>query len=185
MTVVKPRFRSFLRLDLFAERWTKQELVKGYKSLRTWIQWSSGSVSRFHTTGSGSILGLGKVDSAFHPYCSGSINEYQACVAWRRSSNLELYRSYKESDIVNFIKIQRIKWAGHVIRMNKDCTTKKIFNAQPTGTRRKGSPNLRGFDGLEKNLLVLRTRNWGTLARRLACKRLLKKAKDHPGLSCL
>ncbi|GFU01933.1 hypothetical protein TNCV_1524231 [Trichonephila clavipes] len=40
-------------------------------------------------------------------------------------------------------------------------------------------------DGLEKDLLVLRTRNWRTLAgRRLAWKRLLEKAKAHPGLSC-
>ncbi|GFV96121.1 hypothetical protein TNCV_1870811 [Trichonephila clavipes] len=48
--------------------------------LRTEAQWLSGSVSRFHTTGPGSIPGLGKVDSTFHPYCSGSINEYQACL---------------------------------------------------------------------------------------------------------
>ncbi|GFT77694.1 hypothetical protein TNCV_4245631 [Trichonephila clavipes] len=41
------------------------------------VQWSSGSVSRFHTRDPGSIPGLGKVDSTFHPYCSGSINEYQ------------------------------------------------------------------------------------------------------------
>ncbi|GFU37571.1 uncharacterized protein TNCV_4274921 [Trichonephila clavipes] len=34
---------------------------------------------------------------------------------WRRRSNLELYRSYKESDIVNFVKIQQIKWAGRVV----------------------------------------------------------------------
>ncbi|GFX59530.1 uncharacterized protein TNCV_2034581 [Trichonephila clavipes] len=71
-----------------------------------------------------------------------------------RRSNLELYQSYKESDIVNFIKIQRIKWAGHVIRMNEDRTTKKVFSAQPIGTRRKGRPNLRWIDGLEKDLLV-------------------------------
>ncbi|GFV29962.1 uncharacterized protein TNCV_3100401 [Trichonephila clavipes] len=45
--------------------------------------------------------------------------------AWQRRSNLELYQSYKESDIVNFIKIQRINWAGHVIRMSEDRTTKK------------------------------------------------------------
>ncbi|GFU31869.1 uncharacterized protein TNCV_1111301 [Trichonephila clavipes] len=61
---------------------------------------------------------------------------------WRRS-NFELYQSYKESDIVNFIKMQRIKWAGHVVRMDEDRTTKKAFNAQPIGTRRKGRPNLR------------------------------------------
>ncbi|GFT12672.1 uncharacterized protein TNCV_5094421 [Trichonephila clavipes] len=62
---------------------------------------------------------------------------------WRRKSNLELYQAYKVSDIVNFIKIQRIKWASHVIRMNEDRTTKKVFNAQPIGTRRKSRPNLR------------------------------------------
>ncbi|GFX99040.1 hypothetical protein TNCV_4809881 [Trichonephila clavipes] len=45
-------------------------------------QWSSGSVSRFHTTGSGSIPELGKVDSAFHPYCSGSI--VAAVAEWSR-----------------------------------------------------------------------------------------------------
>ncbi|GFX55454.1 hypothetical protein TNCV_267421 [Trichonephila clavipes] len=43
-------------------------------------------------------------------------------------------------------------------------TTKKVFNAQPIDTRRKGRPNLRWIDGLEKDLLVLRTNNWRTLA---------------------
>ncbi|GFY35455.1 hypothetical protein TNCV_195481 [Trichonephila clavipes] len=34
--------------------------------------------------------------------------------------------------------------------MNEDRTFKKVFNAQPIGTRRKGRPNLRWIDGLEK-----------------------------------
>ncbi|GFU80522.1 uncharacterized protein TNCV_533961 [Trichonephila clavipes] len=78
---------------------------------------------------------------------------------WRRS-NFELYHSYKESDNVNFIKTQRIKWAVHVVRMDKNRTTNKVFNTLPTGTRRKGWPNLRWIDGLEKDLLVLRDKNW-------------------------
>ncbi|GFS96663.1 uncharacterized protein TNCV_3944361 [Trichonephila clavipes] len=49
-------------------------------------------------------------------------------------SNLELYQSYKESRFANFIKIQQIKWAGYVIRVNEDHTTKKVFNAQPIDT---------------------------------------------------
>ncbi|GFU04273.1 uncharacterized protein TNCV_863791 [Trichonephila clavipes] len=62
--------------------------------------------------------------------------------------------------------------------MDENRTTKKVFNAQPIGTRRKGRPNLRWTDGLEKDLLVLRTKNWRTLAgSRLAWKRLLEKAK--------
>ncbi|GFW95503.1 uncharacterized protein TNCV_1722041 [Trichonephila clavipes] len=86
-----------------------------------------------------------------------------------RRLNFELYQSYKESDIVNFIKIQRIKWAGYVVRMDEDRTTKKVFNVHPIGPRRKGRPYLKWIDGFEKGLLVLRTRNWRTLAgRRLA-----------------
>ncbi|GFU07360.1 uncharacterized protein TNCV_2130701 [Trichonephila clavipes] len=100
---------------------------------------------------------------------------------WRRSKS-ELYQSYKESDIVNFIKIQRIKWAGHVFRMNEDHTTlKKSSMLNPNGTRRKGRPILRWIDGLEKDLLILKK---ALVGRRLAWKKLLEKAKTHPGLSC-
>ncbi|GFW05751.1 uncharacterized protein TNCV_4627601 [Trichonephila clavipes] len=68
--------------------------------------------------------------------------------------------------------------------MNENRTTKKDFNGKPIGTRRKGSPNFRWIDGLENCLLLLRTKNWRTLARRrMAWKRLLEKAKSHPGLS--
>ncbi|GFW69106.1 uncharacterized protein TNCV_2920041 [Trichonephila clavipes] len=88
----------------------------------------------------------------------------------------------RNSDIVNCIKIQQIKWAGYVVRMDEDPTTKKVFNAQPIGTRRKGRPNLSWIDGLEKYLLVLRTKR--TLAgRRMAWKKIPEKAKAHPGLS--
>ncbi|GFX77246.1 uncharacterized protein TNCV_5063791 [Trichonephila clavipes] len=66
----------------------------------------------------------------------------------------------------------------------KTAPLKKVFNAQPIGTRRKGRTNLRWIDGLEKDLLVLRTKNWRTpVGRMLAWKRLLEKAKAHPGLS--
>ncbi|GFT00632.1 uncharacterized protein TNCV_141771 [Trichonephila clavipes] len=84
---------------------------------------------------------------------------------WRRS-NLKLYHSYKESDAVNFIKVQRIQWAGHIVRIYEDPTTKKVFNAQPIVTWRKGRPKLRWIDGLEKDLLVLKTKNGRTLAGR-------------------
>ncbi|GFU35236.1 hypothetical protein TNCV_340061, partial [Trichonephila clavipes] len=45
---------------------------------RNKAQWSSSTVSRFHTIGPGSIPKLGKVDSTFHPYGCESINEYEA-----------------------------------------------------------------------------------------------------------
>ncbi|GFV03481.1 uncharacterized protein TNCV_5060221 [Trichonephila clavipes] len=75
----------------------------------------------------------------------------------RSRSNFELYHSYKKSGIVNFIKIQGIKWSGQVVRMDEDRTTKKVCNGQPIGTRRKDKPNLIRIDDLEKYLIVLRT----------------------------
>ncbi|GFX31317.1 uncharacterized protein TNCV_2061351 [Trichonephila clavipes] len=92
----------------------------------------------------------------------GGIHKKMTCSEDQISSSL----SYKESDIVNFIKVQRSKWTGHVVRMDEDRTTKKVFNAQPIGTWRKGMPNLKWINGLEKGLLVLKTENWRILAER-------------------
>ncbi|GFT12886.1 uncharacterized protein TNCV_5095901 [Trichonephila clavipes] len=68
--------------------------------------------------------------------------------------------------------------------MNEDHTTKKVFNAQPIATRRKGMSNLRWIDGLEKDVLALRTKNLRRLAgRRLASgKDFLRRPK--PTLGC-
>ncbi|GFW28732.1 hypothetical protein TNCV_3714471 [Trichonephila clavipes] len=53
-------------------------------------------------------------------------------------------------------------------QMNEDRTTKKVFNAQLIGTRRKGRSNLRWIDSLEKDLLVLRARNLEITGRKKA-----------------
>jgi hypothetical protein len=39
---------------------------------------------------------------------------------WRRRYNFELYsyKLYNEPDLVKYIKINILKWAGHVMRMN-------------------------------------------------------------------
>ncbi|GFV78427.1 protein serrate [Trichonephila clavipes] len=46
----------------------------------------------------------------------------------------------------------------------KTAPLKKVFSAQPIGTRRKGRQNFIWIDGLEKDLLVLRIKNRRTLA---------------------
>ncbi|GFT57134.1 uncharacterized protein TNCV_1691681 [Trichonephila clavipes] len=48
--------------------------------------------------------------------------------SWRRS-NLELYKIYQQPDIVKFFKLEKLKWAGHLDRMNADRCCKKIFLA--------------------------------------------------------
>jgi hypothetical protein len=43
---------------------------------------------------------------------------------------------------VNYIKINRLGWALHVIRMDNNRTVKKVFNTKPVGIRKIGSPKL-------------------------------------------
>ncbi|GFV15778.1 hypothetical protein TNCV_987611 [Trichonephila clavipes] len=71
---------------------------------------------------------------------------------------VELGEEDQISSYINNIKnltlltssIYNIKWAGHVVRMNEDRTTINIVIAQLIGKRRKGRPNLRWTDDLEK-----------------------------------
>ncbi|GFV73199.1 hypothetical protein TNCV_2374711 [Trichonephila clavipes] len=69
--------------------------------------------------------------------------------------NLTLFTSSKYNELNGQVTLSERTKTNH--------TTKKVFNAHPIVTQRKGRPNL---DGLEKNLLVWVTGNWRTLAGR-------------------
>ena len=45
---------------------------------------------------------------------------------------------YKTPDIVSIIKIQRLEWLGHVVRMNETRSVKKIFEGKLEGRRGRG-----------------------------------------------
>ncbi|GFT53090.1 uncharacterized transposon-derived protein F52C9.6 [Trichonephila clavipes] len=51
--------------------------------------------------------------------------------SWRRF-DVELNKIYKQPDIVKFIKLQRLKWTGHLARMNEDRCCKTIILAKPS-----------------------------------------------------
>ena len=39
--------------------------------------------------------------------------------------NFELYETFNEPNTVNYIKVKRLAWAGHLMFMNNDRTIKK------------------------------------------------------------
>jgi hypothetical protein len=49
---------------------------------------------------------------------------------WRKKYNYELYETFDEPNIVNYIKVKRLAWAGHLVRMNNDRTLKKNIQHQ-------------------------------------------------------
>ncbi|GFW05215.1 putative endonuclease-reverse transcriptase [Trichonephila clavipes] len=84
--------------------------------------------------------------------------------SWKRS-NLELYKIYKTPGTVKFVKLQKLKKAGHLARMNEERCCKKIFLAKPMGNRPWGRLPLRWIDCIEIDLNILKVKNWKTVAK--------------------
>ena len=61
---------------------------------------------------------------------------------WRKRYNYELYEIFSDSNIVNYIKVKRLAWAGHLMCMNDNRTMNKIFNTKLDGVRRAGRPKM-------------------------------------------
>ena len=78
---------------------------------------------------------------------------------WRKRYNYELYEILSEPKIVNYIKVRRLEWAGHLMHMNNDRMLKKIFNAKPDGARSVGRPKLRWEEGVDQDMRILGVKN--------------------------
>jgi hypothetical protein len=62
---------------------------------------------------------------------------------WRIQNNMEIDKLIQGVDIVRFIKAQRIKWLGHIQRMDQARPTRKLLDSKPMGTRPIGRPRQR------------------------------------------
>jgi hypothetical protein len=78
---------------------------------------------------------------------------------WRSRYNVELYRLYDEADLVT-IKITRLRWAGHIMRMQDNLPCKKITFDKLEGRMRAGRPNLIWMDGVTTDAERLGITNW-------------------------
>jgi len=104
---------------------------------------------------------------------------------WRIKYNNELYTLYKESDKVTYIKMNRLKWAGHFIHMEEQSPTRRVLVAVVEGRRQRGRLQLRWEDGVMEDARKLGKRNWRNGARNTdSWQKLLKKALAQKGLLC-
>jgi hypothetical protein len=79
---------------------------------------------------------------------------------WRIKYNGNLYTLYKENDRVTYIKINRLRWAGHVIRLEEHSPTRRVLTAVVEGRRQRGRPKLRWEDDVLDDARKLGERNW-------------------------
>jgi hypothetical protein len=102
---------------------------------------------------------------------------------WRIRCNNKLYTLYKENDIVTCIKINRLRWAGHVTRVEEKNPARRVLVAVVEGRRQRGRPKLRWEDGVMEDARKLGKRNWRNAERnRDSWQKLLKKALAQKGL---
>jgi hypothetical protein len=104
---------------------------------------------------------------------------------WRRRWNNELYILYNVPNIVEDIKIRRLEWAGHVIRMEEERIPKKVLIGNFHTTRPVGRPRTRWADVVQRDALqLLGIRGWRRAANtcRDEWRRLVREAKVRKGL---
>jgi Cytochrome C oxidase subunit II, transmembrane domain. len=97
---------------------------------------------------------------------------------WRRLHNKELHRLYRQPNIVRMIKSRRLRWAGHVARL-EGRSDFKILTGKPTRKRSLGRPRRRWGNYIRINLneIGINTNNWVDSARyRGYCINLQDKA---------
>jgi len=105
---------------------------------------------------------------------------------WHPRWNSELYSLYKEPNIVEDIKIRRLGWAGHIIRMEEERIPKKVLNRNFHITRPVGRPRTRWVDVVQRDALhLLGIRGWRRRTEnRDEWRHLMREAKARKGLLC-
>jgi hypothetical protein len=101
---------------------------------------------------------------------------------WRKRNNMEIDKLIEGADIVRFIKAQRIKWLGHIQRMDQARSTRKLLDWKPMGTRPLGRPRQRWQEDVMEDLKKLKVKNWKEISKDTRTWRdLPEKAKTRKG----
>ena len=71
---------------------------------------------------------------------------------WRKLHNEELNEMYCSPNIVRVIKWRRMRWAGHVARMEEGRGVHKVLVGKPGGKSPLGRPRRRWEDNIKMDL---------------------------------
>jgi len=103
---------------------------------------------------------------------------------YRPRWNSEHYILYNEPNIVEDIKIRRLGWAGHIIRMDEERIPKKVSNGKFYTKRPVGRPRTRWAGVVQRDALQLMgIRGWRRKAEnRDELRHLMREVKALKGL---
>jgi hypothetical protein len=87
--------------------------------------------------------------------------------SWRKFHDDELHNLYSSPNIVRVIKSRKMRWAGHVARMEEGRGVYRLLVGRPEGRRPLGRPRCRWKDNIKMDLREIRIdgANWIQLAQ--------------------
>jgi hypothetical protein len=71
---------------------------------------------------------------------------------WRSLHNEKLHSLYRSPNLVRVIKSRKLRWAGHVARIEEGMSAFKILTAKRTGKRLFGRPRRKWEDNIRMDL---------------------------------
>jgi len=104
---------------------------------------------------------------------------------WRARYNTELYEQYTEPDVTMMIKMARLRWRGHVIRMTATCQEDLWTKTWKEKKRGVGKHEVRWIGVVNNDKRKADVRNWRTEATyRDWWRRFTEVTEVHLGQQC-
>jgi hypothetical protein len=99
---------------------------------------------------------------------------------WRILTNKEIYAIVKKTTITETIKLHRLRWFGHVQRMDENRIPKRVlYKMNLKTTRLRGRPRNRWQDEVREDGRIIGGEEWqGKLYHREELKKLLRTARN-------
>ena len=103
--------------------------------------------------------------------------------SWRILTNREIYAMVKKPTIAETIRLNRLRWFGHVQRMEENRIPKKVFSMNLETTRLRGRPRNRWQDEVMKDGRLVGRTGWRErVHNREEWKKLLRTARNRSTL---
>ena len=98
---------------------------------------------------------------------------------WRILTNKEIYASVKKRTIIETLRLNRLRWFGHVQRMEESRILKRVLCVNLGTTRLRGRPRNRWQDEVREDVRTVGVEVWHAKVRnREDWKKLLRKARN-------
>ncbi|GBM44796.1 hypothetical protein AVEN_148298-1 [Araneus ventricosus] len=91
---------------------------------------------------------------------------------------------YKESQVTQIIRSNRLRWLGHVWRTPENNPTRLHTFKNPGGARAQGRPSTRWLDDTENYFKILKIKNWQRVALDRMIGRSVLSRQLRPATGC-